>query len=106
MLRMLLAFALLSTSAYGQGKTVLNFERGEISPALASSIEKTAPGQYTLQFNNSAVSVEKVKAKLQSELKDFPQLRLSVKGRSIVVEFKGPDTYLLKALSKADVSGS
>lgn len=104
MFRMLMLAGLLSASAFGQTKTVLNFENGEVSPALASSIEKTAPGQYTLQFNTSTVPLEKVKARLQSELKDFPQLKMTVKGRSIIVDFKGPDTYLLKALSKADVS--
>ncbi len=82
---------------------MLNFDNGEISPALASSIEKTGNGQYTLHFAHAGVSIDKVKSRLQSELKEFPQLKLSAKGRSIIVDFKGPDTYLLKALSRTDV---
>jgi hypothetical protein len=92
----------LLLAAQAEGKAVLNFDNGEISPLLASSIEKSGAGQYTLHFSNPSVALEKVRNKLEAELKDFPQLKVTTKGRSIILDFKGPDTYLLKALSRID----
>lgn len=105
MLRMFWLILLCSTTLLAQGKTLITFEKGEVSPGVASSVEKAGHGQYKLKIPGKpgVPSPDKIRQQLEKDLKTFPGLKVSAQADQVIINFQGPDTPLLQALSRVEV---
>jgi hypothetical protein len=106
MRRMLCLILFCSQTLLAQGKALIVFEKGEVSPGVASSVEKSGQGQYKLKIPGKAgtPSPEKIRQQLEKELKtSFPGLKVSAQADQVIINFQGPDTPLLQALSRIEV---
>jgi hypothetical protein len=105
-MRRLLCLILFCTQTlFAQGKALIVFEKGEVSPGVASSVEKSGQGQYKLKIPGKAgvPSPDKIRQQLERELKSFPGLKVSAQSDQVIINFQGPDTPLLQALSRIEV---
>lgn len=104
MRRMLCLILFCSQTLLAQGKSLIVFEKGEVSPGVASSVEKSGQGQYKLKIPGKpgVPSPEKIRAQLERELK-IPGLKVSAQADQITIHYQGPDTPLLQALSRIEV---
>ncbi len=105
MRRMLCLILFCSQALLAQGKSLIVFEKGEVSPGVASSVEKSGQGQYKLKIPGKpgTPSPEKIRQQLEKELKTFPGLKVSAQADQVIINFQGPDTPLLQALSRIEV---
>jgi hypothetical protein len=96
---------LCSPTLLAQGKTLIVFEKGEVSGGLASSVEKSGQGQYKLKIPGKpgVPSPDKIRQQLEKELKTFPGLKVRTQAEEVIINFQGPDTPLLQALSRIEV---
>ncbi len=103
--RMLWICLFFASSLFAQGRTLIVFEKGEVTPALASSVEKSGNGQYKLKIAGKpgVPSPEKVKQQLEKDLKSFNGLKIVTQADHVIINFQGPDTPLLQALSKIEI---
>ena len=105
MRRMFWIMLLCSTTLLAGGKTLIVFEKGEVSPGVASSVEKSGPGQYKLKIpaKPGVPSPDKVRQQLERDLKAFPGMKISTQADQVIINYQGPDTPLLQALSRIEV---
>lgn len=105
MRRMLYIILFCSQTLLAQGKALIVFEKGEVSPGVASSVEKAGQGQYKLKIpaKPGVPSPEKIRQQLEKELKTFPGLKVSAQADQVTIVYQGPDTPLLQALSRIEV---
>ncbi|HYX39315.1 MAG TPA: hypothetical protein VE954_39945 [Oligoflexus sp.] len=105
MRRMFWMILLWSNIVLAQGKALIVFEKGEVSPGVASSVEKSGQGQYKLKIPGKpgVPSADKIRQQLEKELKAFPGLKVSTQADQVIINFQGPDTPLLQALSRIEV---
>lgn len=105
MRRMFWIMLLCSHTLLAQGKTLIVFEKGEVSPGVASSVEKSGNGQYKLKIPSKpgVPGPDKIRQQLEKDLKAFPGLKVSAKADQVIINFQGPDTPLLQALSRIEV---
>jgi len=103
--RMFWILLLCSTSLLAQAKTLIVFEKGEVTPGMASAVEKSGQGQYKLKIPSKAgvPTPDKIKEQLEKELKAFNGLKISTQSDQVIIHFQGPDTPLLQALSRIEV---
>lgn len=103
--RWLWILILCSTQLLAQGRTLIVFEKGEVTPGLASSVEKSGHGQYKLKIPSKpgVPSPDKIKQQLEKELKSFTGIKISTQSDQVLINFNGPDTPLLQALSRIDI---
>jgi hypothetical protein len=90
-------------------KPLLVFHKGEITPAYALRVEKSKTQELTffLPTTKEAKTDEslRIKSVLENKLQNFPGLKLIVEKPEVLkLQFQGPDTPLLQALSQIDVS--
>ncbi|WP_141730888.1 hypothetical protein [Oligoflexus tunisiensis] len=104
MRRMFWILLFCSQTLLAQGKALIVFDKGEVSPGVASSVEKSGQGQYRLKIpsKSGVPSPEKIRQQLEKELK-FPGLKVSTQADQVIIHFQGPDTPLLQALSRIEV---
>jgi len=105
MRRMFWMILFCSQTLLAQGKALIVFDKGEVSGAVASSVEKSGPGQYKLKIPGKPgiPSPDKIRQQLEKELKTFPGLKVSTQADQVIINFQGPDTPLLQALSRIEV---
>ena len=102
---LVLAFFLVSSPLLAAPKTLLSFEKGEVTPGLAKAVEKIGAGAYKLTIPNKPgwPKLDKIKLRLEKELKNFPGINITSQNESIIIAFQGPDTPLLQALSHIEI---
>jgi predicted DNA-binding protein (UPF0278 family) len=83
----------------------LSFDKGEITPILAQTVEKSGPQQYTLRLpaSLSAEAIERIRKQIEKELKGFSGLKIESREQQLIIRYQGPDTPLLQALSTLQV---
>ncbi len=88
-----------------QSKTLIQFEKGEITPKLASSVERVGQGQLNIRFSDKQTvnKIDKIKAQLEKELASLG-VKIFVQSDVIQLKFQGPDTPVLQKLSQIDLN--
>ena len=105
MRRFIVALLFSASPLFAQPKTLLSFEKGEVTPSLASAIEKAGHGSYKLRIPSKPgiPTPDRIKTQLDKGLVAFPGIKITSHSDSITITFQGPDTPLLQALSQIEI---
>ncbi len=107
-MKKLICFGWLLTE-YALAKPLLTFEKGEIVPAHAIRIEKSRPQELMIFLpmpkDTKVDESTRIKGILEGKLQSFVGLKIQAeKPDALKLQFQGPDTPLLQALSHIEVS--
>jgi hypothetical protein len=96
---------LASLAVAASGRALLSFDKGEITPIFAQTVEKSGPQQYTLRLpaTLSTAAVERIRGQIEKDLKGFSGLKIESREQQLIIRYQGPDTPLLQALSSIQI---